>query len=73
MEQLQNRKQRVPWQCLLSLFYQYDVFLMFQTNSIMAQDNTNYLNNKKEVLVSVAWENIVSAHGATFSSPYFVL
>ena len=30
----------------------------------MAQENIKYLHNKKEVLVSVAWENIVSDHGA---------
>ena len=47
----------------LSIF-EYYVFLIFQTNSIMSQNNLNYLHNKKEGLVSVAWEIIVSAHGA---------
>ena len=32
--------------------------------SIMAQENIKYLHNTKLVLVSVSWENIVSAHGA---------
>ena len=36
---------------------------MFQTNSIMAHYNNNYLYIKKEGLVSVAWDNNVSAHG----------
>ena len=39
------------------------VFLLFQTSSIMAQEDINYLGKKKEELVSVAWENIVSANG----------
>ena len=37
---------------------------MFQTNSFMAQKKINYLHNTKYGLVSVAWENIVSALGA---------
>ena len=37
---------------------------MFQKNSIIAQDEINYLHNTKEVLVSVDWENIVSDHVA---------
>ena len=37
---------------------------MFKTNYIMAQENINYMHNTKEVLVSITWENIVSAHGA---------
>ena len=28
----------------------------------MEQDNINYLHNTKELLVSIAWENIVSSH-----------
>ena len=35
---------------------------MFQTNYIMAQEKINYLHNTEEVMVSVAWENIVSYH-----------
>ena len=30
----------------------------------MAQENINYLHNKKEGLVSVVCDNIVSDHGA---------
>ena len=36
---------------------------MFETNSILEQEKINYLHNRKEGLVSVALENIVSAHG----------
>ena len=32
---------------------------MFQTNYIMAQEKINYMHNTKEVLMSVAWENIL--------------
>ena len=35
---------------------------MFQTNAIMAQEKISYLKNKKEGLVIVALENIVSSH-----------
>ena len=34
----------------------------FHTNSIIAQEEINYLNKSKEGLVSVASETIVSAH-----------
>ena len=30
----------------------------------MAQEKINYLHDKKRLLVSVAWENIVLAYGA---------
>ena len=33
-------------------------------NYMVEQDKINYLHNKKEVLVIVAWKNIVLAHGA---------
>ena len=36
---------------------------MFQTNFIMEHEIT-YMYNTKEVIVSVAWENIVSYHGS---------
>ena len=39
-------------------------FLILQTNSIIEQEKINYLQNTKEELVSVAWENIVSDHGS---------
>ena len=55
---------------------------MFQKNYIMAQEKINYMHNTKEVQVSLAWENSVSAHGAakaknkgslgSFFSPYFI-
>ena len=32
-------------------------------NSIMTQEEINYLHNKKEVPVSFSWDKIVSAHG----------
>ena len=35
---------------------------MFQKNSIIAQDKINYMDNTKEGLVSVSWDNIVSDH-----------
>ena len=30
---------------VFSLFYHYDVFLIFQTNIIMSHDNFNYMHN----------------------------
>ena len=35
---------------------------MFQTISIMAYEDINYLHNTKEGLISIDWEEIVSAH-----------
>ena len=36
---------------------------MFHTNSIMAQEDINYMHNTKERPVIIVWENIVSAYG----------
>ena len=66
MEQLWPKTRNIL-EFLFSLFYKYDVLLMFKTNYIMAQDKINYMQNTKEGLVSVAWENIVSAHGAAIA------
>ena len=63
MEQLQT-KQGNPLVILFSRFSLYYAFLIFQTNSIMEQENINYLHNTKEKLMSVTWENIGLAHGA---------
>ena len=53
-----------PMDNFFHTFYKYYVLLMFQTNSIMAQKNINYLHNTKEGLTNVSWKNIVSDHGA---------
>ena len=37
---------------------------MLQTNPIMEQQKINFMNNKKEGLVDVSWEKIVSDHVA---------
>ena len=49
--------------CLQTIYFLlfHDVFLMFQTNSIMAKKDIIYLHSNKEGLVSVAWNDIVSA------------
>ena len=36
---------------------------MFQTKPTMTQENTNCLRNTKKGLLSVAWDNIMLAHG----------
>ena len=40
---------------------------MFQTNVIMALEDINNMQNKKQGIASVAWEIIVSSHGAAMA------
>ena len=65
MDQLQPKRGNLLAIVLVILsFYEYYVFLMFQTSLIMAQDWINCMHNTKKDLLLLLLENVVSTHGA---------